>query len=168
VKRLEWDEWPGDARALFEYFRSPAGEEVLETNELIEDILPGAILRDLSEDEMNAYRAPFLIAGEQRRPTLTWPRQLPLDGHPIEVCETIDAYGAYMRDAEMPKLFIEANPGMIMKGSPAIFAKSWKNTKTVTVPGAHFIQEDSADAITDALDALLADLSGQPSLAEIN
>ncbi len=158
VKRLDWNEWPGAARPLFERFRSPAGEDVLETNEFIEQILPGAILRELSADEMDAYRAPFLEAGEGRRPTITWPRQLPLDGDPIEVCETIDAYGEYMRGADMPKLFIEATPGMIMKGSPAAFAKTWKNTQTVTVPGAHFIQEDSADAITAALDTWLASL----------
>ncbi len=158
VKQLDWDEWPGAARPMFERFRSPAGEAVLDTNELIETVFPSAILRDLSNDEMEAYRAPFLDAGESRRPTISWPRQLPLDGSPPEVCATIDAYGAYMRDAPMPKLFIEADPGMIMRGSPAALARAWRHTRTVKVPGLHFIQEDSAAPITTALDEWLTHL----------
>ncbi|TDJ63975.1 MAG: haloalkane dehalogenase [Proteobacteria bacterium] len=152
VKRLEWAEWPEPATEIFRTFRSPAGEDVvLKKNIFIEGVLPSSIMRKLTDEEMDAYRAPFLNEGEDRRPTLTWPRQIPLGGEPVEVCETIDAYGAYMKEANMPKLFIAGDPGMIMNGSPGEFARSWKNTSEASVKGLHFLQEDSPDEIAAAI-----------------
>lgn len=156
VQRLTWEEWPAAATDIFHVFRSPAGEEaVLINNVFIEGVLPRAILRKLTNEEMDAYRAPFLNAGEDRRPTLTWPRQIPLANEPIDVCETVDAYGAYMKDAEFPKLFIAGDPGMIMNGSAGAFARSWKNQEVVTVQGLHFLQEDSPVEIAEAISAWL-------------
>jgi haloalkane dehalogenase len=152
VKRLSWDEWPEAATEIFRTFRSPAGEDVvLQKNVFVEGVLPNSIIRKLSDEEMDAYRAPFVNAGEDRRPTLTWPRQIPLGDEPVDVCETVDAYGAYMRDADMPKLFIAGSPGMIMNGSPGEFARSWKNTREASVKGLHFLQEDSPDEIAAAV-----------------
>jgi haloalkane dehalogenase len=155
-KRIGWAEWPPSAVDIFKAFRSPAGEDlVLNKNVFVENVLPASILRKLSEEEMDAYRAPFRTPGEDRRPTLTWPRQIPLEGEPPAVCEVVDAYGTYMASAPMPKLFINAEPGMIMNGAPGTFVRTWPNQREVTVPGLHFIQEDSPDAIAQAIRAWL-------------
>ena len=152
VKPMEWDEFSQRARPVFEGFRSPAGEEmVLEKNIFVEKVLPGSILRDLSEEEMAEYRRPFLNAGEDRRPTLTWPRQIPLAGEPADVVEIVDAYGQWMATTDFPKLFINAEPGAILIGPQREFCRSWANTTEVTVAGAHFIQEDSPDEIGQAI-----------------
>lgn len=162
VKRLTWEEFPAAATEIFHVFRSPAGEEaVLQNNVFVEAVLPGAILRKLTDEEMNAYRAPFLNPGEDRRPMLTWPRQIPLADEPVEVCENVDAYGAYMKDAPFPKLMIAGDPGMIMNGSPGTFARTWKNQEIVTVPGLHFLQEDSPDEIAAAITAWLTKIRQQ-------
>jgi haloalkane dehalogenase len=154
VKRIPWADWPAAATEIFRAFRSPAGEDVvLNKNVFIEGVLPNSIIRKLTAEEMDAYRAPFVNAGEDRRPTLTWPRQIPLGDEPEDVCQTVDAYGAYMKDADMPKLFIAGNPGMIMNGPAAEFARSWKNTSEATVKGLHFLQEDSPDEIAAAVKA---------------
>lgn len=152
VKPLSWEEWPEAATEIFRSFRSPAGEDlVLDKNVFVENVLPASILRTLSDEEMAAYRAPFANAGEDRRPTLTWPRQIPLAGEPADVVETVEAYGAFLADAPMPKLFISGDPGMIMNGPPGDFARSWKNTTERTVKGLHFLQEDSPDEIAAAV-----------------
>ena len=157
VQRLTWEEWPAAATDIFHVFRSPAGEEaVLVNNVFIEGVLPSAILRKLTNEEMDAYRAPFVNPGEDRRPTLTWPRQIPLANEPIDVCEIVDAYGTYMMDADFPKLMIAGDPGMIMNGSAGAFARRWKNQNEVTVKGLHFLQEDSPTEIGDAITAWLA------------
>jgi len=129
---------------------------VLEENVFVEKVLPASILRKLSDEEMEAYRAPFRNPGEDRRPTLTWPRQIPLEGEPREVCEIVDASGAFLQASPIPKLFINAEPGMIMNGAPAEFVRTWKNQTEVTVKGLHFIQEDSPDAIAQAIRTWLA------------
>ncbi len=152
VKRLSWDEWPPAAVDIFRTFRSPAGEDVvLQKNVFVENVLPASILRKLSADEMEAYRAPFREPGEGRRPTLTWPRQIPLGDTPADVCALVDAYGAFMQDSPIPKLFISAEPGMIMNGAPGDVARSWRNSSEVRVKGLHFIQEDSPDEIAAAI-----------------
>ena len=152
VKPMEWDEFSQSARPVFEGFRSPAGEEmVLEKNVFVERVLPGSIIRDLSEEEMAEYRRPFLEAGEDRRPTLTWPRQIPLGGEPSDVVEIVTAYGEWLAGSDMPKLFINAEPGAILIGNQREFCRSWPNQTEVTVKGAHFIQEDSADEIGQAI-----------------
>jgi haloalkane dehalogenase len=152
VQTLRWDQWPAAATEIFRAFRSQAGEDlVLNKNVFVENVLPKSILRPLSDEEMEVYRAPFRHAGEDRRPTLSWPRQIPLANQPADVCALVEAYGAYMQKATLPKLFIKAEPGMIMNGAPADFARSWPNTSEVTVKGLHFIQEDSPDEIALAL-----------------
>lgn len=152
VTPLTWDEWPAAARGIFQALRSPAGEELaLTKNVFVENVLPKSILRTLTPEEMDAYRAPFRVPGEDRRPTLTWPRQIPLDGEPPEVCEVVTRYAAWLAQSPLPKLYIDADPGMIMTGRARALARSWPNTTVVTVPGLHFVQEDSPQAIADAL-----------------
>jgi len=152
VRPLSWADWPEPSRKVFEGLRSPAGEKlVLENNVFVERILPGSIMRKLSAAEMDAYRAPFTQAGEDRRPTLSWPRQLPIDGEPQDVCEIVQGYADWMQANDIPKLFINAEPGAILVGKQREFCRSWKNQTEVTVPGIHFIQEDAPDEISTAL-----------------
>jgi haloalkane dehalogenase len=153
VKSRSWDDFPERARPAFEGFRSPAGEKmVLEENFFVERMLPGSILRDLTDEEMAEYRRPFLAPGESRRPTLTWPRQIPIDGEPADVTAIVDAFAAWIATAEFPKLFINAEPGAILgEGESRDFCRTWANQTEVTVKGSHFIQEDSPDEIGRAL-----------------
>ena len=156
VKPLSWEEWPAAATDIFKTFRSPAGDDVvLNKNVFVENVLPRSMLRKLSDEEMDAYRAPFRNPGEDRRATLSWPRQIPLANQPADVCALVEAYGAYLKQATMPKLFINATPGMIMNGPSAELARSFPNTTEVTVSGLHFIQEDSPHEIAAALRAWL-------------
>ena len=149
---ISWDDWPDDAKAVFQGFRSEAGDVmVLEKNVFIERVLPGSVLRGLSEEEMAVYRRPFEQPGEDRRPTLTWPRQIPLDGEPADVAEIAANYAAWLKETDVPKLFINAEPGAILIGKQRDFARSLKNQTEVTVKGSHFIQEDSPQEIAAAL-----------------
>jgi haloalkane dehalogenase len=151
---VEWAEWPDAARGIFQAFRSPAGEEmILDKNVFVEAVLPGSIARTLSEEEMAVYRRPFGEAGEGRRPTLTWPRQIPIEGEPADVCEIVSSYGAWLESADVPKLFINAEPGAILIGRQREFCRSWPNQTEVTVKGIHFVQEDSPDEIGQAVAA---------------
>lgn len=152
VRPVTWDEWPDAARGVFQGFRSPAGEDmVLEKNIFVEKVLPGSILRNLREEEMEVYRKPFNNPGEDRRPTLTWPRQIPIDGEPEEVVELVQSYAEWLLKSDVPKLFINAEPGAILIGPQRDFCRSWPNQKEVTVAGNHFLQEDSPDEIGQAI-----------------
>lgn len=154
VRPVSWDDWPEAARGVFQGFRSPAGEEmVLEKNTFVERVLPGSILRDLTDEEMDVYRRPFIEAGESRRPTLTWPRQIPIDGEPAEVVEIVQSYADWLSSSDIPKLFINANPGAILIGPQREFCRSWPNQTEITVAGNHFLQEDSPDEIGEAIAA---------------
>ena len=147
-----WEDFPEAARGVFQGFRSEAGEAmVLENNVFVENVLPGSILRDLSDEEMNEYRRPFLEPGEGRRPTLTWPRQIPIAGEPADVVAIAADYAAFLKDSDIPKLFVNAEPGAITTGAVRDFCRTWKMQTEVTVAGSHFIQEDSADEIGQAL-----------------
>ncbi len=149
---LTWEQWPEAARGVFQGFRSPAGEAmVLENNVFVERVLPGSVLRGLDEKEMEVYRRPFREPGESRRPTLTWPRQIPLEGEPAEVVEIVESYGAWLASSDLPKLFVNAEPGAILTGEQREFCRSWPNQQEVTVKGIHFIQEDSPDEIGQAV-----------------
>ena len=151
VKSMQWEDWNEDARGIFQGFRSPAGEEmILKKNLFIEAVLPGSILRKLSDEEMNEYRRPF-SEEKSRQPTLDWPRQIPLENDPPEICETVDSYSQWMAKNDLPKLFINAEPGAILIGKQREFCRTWKNQKEVTVKGSHFIQEDSPDEIGNAI-----------------
>ena len=151
VKSMQWVDWNEDARGIFQGFRSPAGEEmILKKNLFIEAVLPGSILRKLSDEEMNEYRRPFNDE-TARRPTLDWPRQIPLENEPLEICKIVESYSKWMTENELPKLFINAEPGAILIGKQREFCRTWKNQKEVTVKGSHFIQEDSPDEIGKAI-----------------
>ena len=152
VRPVSWDDWPEAARGVFQGFRSPAGEEmVLEKNVFVERVLPGSIIRDLTEDEMAVYRRPYINPGEDRRPTLTWPRQIPIEDEPAEVRELVQSYADRLSQSEVQKLFINAEPGAILIGPQREFCRSWPNQKEVTVAGNHFLQEDSPDEIGQAI-----------------
>ncbi len=154
-----WDDWPEDARGIFQAMRSEAGDAiVLEKNVFVERILPASVLRGLTEAEMAVYRAPFREAGEDRRPTLDWPRQIPIGGEPAEVVEVVQRYSDWLAGADVPKLFVNAEPGSILTGSQREFCRGWRNQREVTVRGSHFIQEDDPDAIAEALEGFVAGL----------
>jgi len=159
VRPASWAGFPEPLRELFQALRSPAGEQmVLEGNLFVEQMLPGGVLRTLSEQEMAEYRRPYLAAGEDRRPTLTWPRQIPIDGDPAEVAEVVAAYAAWLEHAPVPKLLISADPGAALTGEALDYARSWPRQTEVRVPGLHFIQEDSPNQIGEALAAWLRGL----------
>jgi haloalkane dehalogenase len=152
VKPVTWQDWPENARKVFQGFRSERGEEmVLEKNIFVERVLPSSVLRGLTEDEMAVYRAPFAIPGEDRRPTLSWPRQLPIEGEPASVVTIVDDYGRWLAESPIPKLFINAEPGSILTGSARDFCRTWPNQKEISVKGSHFIQEDSPHEIGRAV-----------------
>ncbi len=161
VRPLVWDEWPQAARGVFQGFRSSAGEEMALTNNVfVERVLPGSVLRVLSDEEMAEYRRPFLNPGEDRRPTLTWPRQIPLDGEPAEVAAIVAAYADWLAPSPVRKLFVNAEPGAILVGAQREFCRRWPNQTEVTVRGSHFVQEDSPGEIGEALAAWLASRGG--------
>jgi len=143
----DWSDWNKAAVPIFQGFRSEKGEElILDRNLFIEKVLPGSVIRKLSDIEMTEYRRPFLKR-EDRWPTLTWPRQIPIGGNPPDVVAIVDAYAKWMAENEIPKLFVNADPGAILTGPMREFCRTWKNQTEVTVAGTHFIQEDSGEKI---------------------
>jgi haloalkane dehalogenase len=147
-----WDDFSPAATPVFQGFRSDAGETmILEKNIFVERVLPGSVLRGLTDEEMDEYRRPFLEAGEGRRPTLTWPRQIPIEGEPAEVTRIAADYASWLAESQVKKLFINAEPGAILIGRQRETCRAWPNQTEVTVKGSHFIQEDSPDQIGDAL-----------------
>lgn len=161
VRPLTWAEWPDNARAVFQGFRSPGGEEmVLDKNVFVERVLPSSIIRRLADEEMAEYRRPFAQPGEDRRPTLSWPRQIPIEGEPAEVVAIVERYARWLAQSPVPKLFINADPGSILVGAQREFCRSWPNQTEVTVAGRHFLQEDSPDAIGAAVATFVRGLRG--------
>jgi len=160
VRPVTWDEWPNSARDIFQALRSDAGETmVLDKNVFVERVLPGSILRKMSEEEFAVYRRPFESPGEDRRPTLTWPRQIPLAGEPEDVVTIVADYAEWLQQSDIPKLFINAEPGAILTGPQREFCRTFPNQTEVTVPGIHFIQEDSPGEIAAALRGWLGKLN---------
>lgn len=153
VRPMSWAEWPDVIQKLFQGFRSEAGESIiLQKNVFVERVLPSSVLRGLTEEEMAVYRRPFENEGEDRRPTLTWPRQIPLSDEPADVVAIVQSYADWLKASdELPKLFINAEPGAILTGAQRDFCRSWPNQSEVTVAGSHFIQEDSPDDIGRAV-----------------
>jgi haloalkane dehalogenase len=146
-----WDEWSPAATPIFQGFRSDKGEAmILDRNMFVERVLPGSVLRKLTEAEMTEYRKPY-PKREDRWPTLTWPRQIPIAGQPADVVAIAADYAQWMAQNDIPKLFVNAEPGAILIGAVREFCRSWKNQTEVTVPGSHFIQEDSGPAIGRAV-----------------
>jgi len=151
VRPLAWAEWPEASRRVFQGFRSAAGEEmILDRNIFVERVLPGSILRKLEPAEMEEYRRPFRNR-EDRWPTLAWPREIPIDGEPADVIAVAAAYADWMAQNDVPKLFVNAEPGAILTGAPREFCRGWHNQAEVTVKGSHFIQEDSGVEIGRAI-----------------
>jgi haloalkane dehalogenase len=158
TRPLRWDEWPAEGRALFHAFRSPAGEAiVLEKNVFVERVLPASVLRDLSNAEMEVYLRPYLEPGESRRPTLTWPREIPLDDEPADVTEIVRSYADWLTGNDLPKLFVNVEPGFLSPPQRE-FCRTWPNQEEITVQGLHFAQEDSPDQIGRAIAGWLARL----------
>ncbi len=152
VRPVTWEEWPDAARKVFQGFRSDAGEDmVIQKNVFVERVLPGSVLRGLTDDEMTVYRRPYLTPGEDRRPTLTWPREIPISGEPEDVVAIVQAYSEWLATTDVPTLFVNADPGAILTGSQREFCRTWPNQEEVTVSGSHFIQEDSPDEIGTAI-----------------
>jgi haloalkane dehalogenase len=153
----DWSEFSPQAAPLFQGFRSDKGEElVLDRNLFVEKVLPGSILRDLTQAEFDEYLRPFPTR-ESRWPTLTWPRQIPVGGEPADVSGIVAEYAEWMAGCEMPKLFVNAEPAAILIGTQREFCRSWKNQTEVTVKGSHFIQEDSGAEIGRAIAAWIED-----------
>ena len=152
VRPVTWAEWPEAARKVFQGMRSPGGEEmVLQKNVFVDRILPASVMRTLGEPEMTRYRQPYTTPGESRRPTLSWPREIPIDGEPADVVAIVDAYAKWLVASPTPKLFVNAEPGSILVGAQREFCRAWPNQREVTVRGTHFIQEDSPAEIGRAV-----------------
>ena len=152
VTPVTWADWPENARRAFQGFRSDGGEDmILAKNMFVERVLLGSVLRKLSDEEMTEYRRPFVNAGEDRRPTLTWPRQIPIEGEPADVVTVVEGYAAWLAKSDVPKLFINADPGSILVGRQREVCRAWRNQQEITVKGLHFLQEDSPDEIGQAV-----------------
>ncbi|MDT7582159.1 MAG: haloalkane dehalogenase [Pseudonocardiales bacterium] len=142
--------------AFFGPLRGPEGERlVLAENVFVEKVLPAGTLRTLTGEEHDAYRAPYREPGEGRRPTLTWPREIPIDGIPADVAGIVADNAAFMATSPVPKLFVNGDPGALLTGPARELCRTWPAQTEVTVPGSHFLPEDSAPQIADALDAWL-------------
>ena len=157
---LTWEKWPEIARKIFSLFRTDTGEElVLEKNFFVERLLLTDPISPMSEEDKKEYLRPYLDEGESRRPTLTWPRNIPLDGEePKETLEAVKANAEFHASSSIPKLFINADPGLLLVGEQREEIRTWKNLEEVTVKGNHFIQEDSPQEITDYLKNFISKL----------
>jgi len=152
VKPITWSDWPEGARGIFKGFRSESGESlILEKNMFIEAILPNSIIRKLNTDEMEMYRKPYSKQGEDRRPMLSWPREIPIEGSPENVVKIVSKYSEWLKKSSLKKLFINADPGSILVGKQREFCRTWDNQEEVTVKGRHFLQEDSPNEIGVAI-----------------
>jgi haloalkane dehalogenase len=161
VRPVTWAEWPAAAMDIFKAFRSPQGEEmVLDKNLFVEAVLPASVLNPLSPEALDEYRRPFAEPGEGRRPTLTWPRQIPIDGEPADVDAIVRSYSEWLASSPVPKFFVNADPGAILVGPQRDLCRTWPNQREVTVPGIHFVQEDSGPQIGRAIADWLAALPG--------
>jgi N-ethylmaleimide reductase len=162
VMPLRWDSMPAPAVGAFKTFRSPEGEKmVLADNVFVEGVVPSAIIRKLSEEEMAEYRRPFATPGEDRRPTLSFPRQLPIEGEPAEVTGIVREYGVWLGETHTPKLFVNSHPGMAMNDEHRAFCRKLPNQTEVTVSGLHYVQEDSPDEIGRAIAAWYSGITTQ-------
>lgn len=153
-------EYSLDADLIFA-LRGPDGEKlILQDNIFLKVLLPGAIIRNLTDEEFAEYNRPFLNKGEDRRPMLTWARELPIDGVPMQVTNAFDLYSEWLaKSAELPKLFVKAVPGFALSGAFSSYVRTWPNLEEVSVPGRHYLQEDSPDLIGSAISNWLRRLS---------
>src|SRR3989442_1564702 len=151
VRPMTWQDWPEPARRIFQAMRSPAGEEiVLVKNVFVERLLPASVMRGLGPEELERYRAPYREPGDSRRPTLAWPREIPLDCEPADVVAVARAYADWLTRSPVPKLFVNGDPGFLLTGALRDFCRTFPNQQEVTVRGTHLVHEDSPDAICPA------------------
>jgi haloalkane dehalogenase len=156
---LTWDQWPDTGTKIFKLFRSEAGEElILDKNFFVERLLLHDPINPMSEESKNEYLRPFVNSGEDRRPTLTFPRNIPFNEEPLDTHNEIKMNADFHSTSDIPKLFINADPGFLLVGTQRDEVRSWVNTKEVTVKGNHFIQEDSPEDITNHIKDFLASL----------
>jgi haloalkane dehalogenase len=156
IRPQGWDHWDiigPEMRSVLEALRSEKGETmVLRDNFFVEQVLPKAVLRTLSDEEMAQYRRPFAEPGEGRRPMLTWVRQIPIEGEPADVAAIVADYAEWLKTSDVPKLFVKAEPGALLGGGANLaFARGLPNQTEVTVAGVHYVQEDSPDEIGRAI-----------------
>jgi haloalkane dehalogenase len=142
VMPMAWSDFP-ERGAMLRAFRSPAGEDMILRDNVFVERLPRSVIRQLSSAEMDQYRRPFANPGEDRRPTLTWPRQIPLDGEPADVVKVVSEYSQWLAQSQVPKLYFHTEPGALDHGRQREFCRTWPNQTEVTVKGIHFVQEDS-------------------------
>jgi len=156
VRPLRWSEWPEAGVGIFSALRSDAGESlILERNVFVERILPASVLSPLAPDVLDEYRRPFAAPGEGRRPTLSWAREIPLDGEPADVVEVVDAYATWLASSDVAKLFLSAEPGSILVGAAREFCRAWPNQTELTVRAHHFVPEDAGAQVGAAVAAWL-------------
>jgi haloalkane dehalogenase len=157
-----WDEWPEATRAFFQGQRSPAGEDlILQKDLFIEYLLP---LRSIPPEAIEVYRRHYRNPGPSRAPMLTWTRELPIAGEPEDVVTIVESYARWLSTSPVPKLFIDAEPGGFLIGAQREFCRAWPNQQTVTLKGAHFLQEEAPDAVGEATARFVARvLAGQIS-----
>jgi len=162
---LNWPDIPEYGHALFRALRSPEGERmVLEENIFIEKILPQAMIRQLTSDEWNHYRSPFRNSGEGRRALLSWPRSLPIEGEPPEVEKVVSRNCSWLAESDVPKLFINGEPGTLARGRLREIIRRWPNQTEVTVKGRKLLQEDSPDKIGAAIADFVGKVRGPGEL----
>ena len=156
---LTWDQWPEAGTKIFKLFRSDAGEElILDKNFFVERLLFNDPIKPMSEETRAEYLRPFINSGEDRRPTLTFPRNIPFNEEPLDTHNEIKMNANFHSASNIPKLFVNADPGFLLIGSQRDEVRSWVNIKEVTVDGNHFIQEDSPEDITMHIKDFLASL----------
>lgn len=158
VGPIDLDDWGDPFASFFRAMRTDAGDELVLVNNAFVEGIPMAVIRELSDEEMAEYRRPFAAPGEDRRPTLCWPRQLPIDGEPAEMVEIVERNAEWMSQTDIPKLFINTEPGYNITGRTREVCRTWPAQTEVTVPGIHYLQEDSADLIGAALSEWLPSL----------
>jgi haloalkane dehalogenase len=160
IQPRRWEDFPHGRDAMFRALRSAKGEQmVLDENFFVETVLPKSIIRKMTEDEMDAYRAPFKDRAA-RWPTLVWPRELPIDGEPADIVALVEDYGAWLAQSTLPKLFVNAEPGAVLTGRAREFCRSWPNQREATVKGIHYVQEDSPTEIGLALQDFVRQVRG--------
>lgn len=156
---LSWDFWTPEVSAMMHRFRSEKGEElVLQQNYFVEKVLPAMVIREVPQAVWAEYRRPYLNPGEDRRPTLSWPREIPIEGEPADVLAVIEENNAWLAESPIPKLYIHCQPATVVKGHVLEMVRTFPNQTEVTVRGLHYVQEDSPHQIGAALAAWYANL----------
>jgi haloalkane dehalogenase len=158
VAPITWENWPVESRSIFKAIRSPRGDRlILQGNLFVERVLPASVERGLTKQEMDNYRRPYLEPGESRRPTLTWPREIPIEGNPADVHKIVSDYAEWLPTSPIPKLFVNVIPGFFSSRMKD-YCRTWVNQKEVNVPGHHFVQEDSPHELGKAIADFIKEL----------